>query len=133
MDHFPLQVHGSEPRCDPSGAFGASIQSSRKCLFFKMYYSYIWLVTVHPRCYSRLPIHVTTTKRNLCTKTSGPGCAQWIFIALAMLTNYLIAWINTFPPKPVGTTETICCNIFPPAARAAFWHLEEARRPGRDC
>lgn len=24
-------------------------------------------------------------------------------------------------------TETICCNVFPPAAKAAFWYLEKAR------
>lgn len=62
----------------------------------------------------------------------GPAFPQRIFIAVAMLTNYLIVWINTLPPKPVEATETICCNVFPPTARATFQYLEEARPPRRD-
>lgn len=129
----PLEVHGSEPRCGPSSAFAASIQSSRKCLLCKRYHFFCkWLITVHPCCPSRVPIGATATKRKLCTKPAGPAWTQQVFIAVAMLTDYLIAWTDTFPQKPVEATETICCTIFPPAARAALWYLEKARPSRRD-
>lgn len=44
-----------------------------------------WLIPVHPCCHSRDPISVTPTKRNLCTKTSGPA---WVLVTDAMLSNY---------------------------------------------
>lgn len=46
-----------------------------------------------------------------------------------MLSNYLVAYINTFPPKPMEATETICCNVFPTAPRARFWYVENAKTP----
>ena len=73
---FSLEVCGSEHRCGPNGAFAASIQSSRKCLFFRMYNFCKWLITVNPGCDSRAPISVTITKKKLYTKTSGSGSAS---------------------------------------------------------
>lgn len=84
------------------------------------------LIPVHPYCHSRATISVTTTKRNLCTKTSGPA---FVWVTDAMLSNYLVAYINTFPPKSMKATETNCCNVLPTAPRARFWYLENARSP----
>lgn len=69
-----------------------------------------WLIPVHPCCHSRDTISVATNKRNLCTETSGPA---WVFVTDAMLSNYLVAYTNTFPAKPMKVTETNCCNVLP--------------------
>lgn len=54
-----------------------------------------------------------------------------VFVTGAML----VACINTFPPKPMKTTETNCCNALPRAPRARLWYLESARPqgPGPSC
>lgn len=126
LELFTLEVCGSEPRSGLSCAPVVSVQNSRKCLYFKSFFFCQWLIPVHPCCHSRDTINVATNKRNLCTKTSGPA---WVFVTDAMLSNYLVAYTNTFPAKPMKVTETNCCNVLPTATESQILVPWERQTP----